>query len=162
MSEFRRNIRPLFLETDLKTPGPYKTFYDVFGWFITQMTFSYIAAPFVLLGLADSIKVWGRLWYLVHIGTLVALVFFKSPATAMLNSMQKKRLAAAHVPEERFVRPELKTEDTGPMGLPEEMEDDFDEIVREVKQRRDSFFEERRKPNPASGMDKISEGAKTK
>lgn len=127
------------------------------------MTFSYIAAPFILLGLADSIKVWGRLWYLVHIGTLVALVFFKSPAAAMLNAKQKKRMAAAHVPGEKLVRPELKSEDTGPMGLPEEMEEDFEEIVREVKQRRDSFLEERRnRPHLQGGMGKISETTKTK
>lgn len=82
----------------------------------------------------------------------------------MLNSMQKKRMTAAHVPEEKQVRPELKSEDTGPMGLPEEMEEDFEEIVREVRQRRDSFLEEMRRPhlNAGAAMDKISEGAKVK
>ncbi|TGZ81040.1 MBOAT-domain-containing protein [Ascodesmis nigricans] len=138
---FRRHIRPLFLTaTTPPLPGRYKPAYDVFGWVVTQITFSYIVAPFLLLNLADSICVWKRLGFLIHIGIAVSMAVFASPAKKWVNARQRKRVGRVEKEKE-----EREEQEAGPMGLPDDMEEDMEEIRLELRGRRDSFLEEMRK-----------------
>ena len=47
---FRRCIRPFFLSPDGKTPTEDKKYYDIVCWLVTQISFSFVTAPFVVLG----------------------------------------------------------------------------------------------------------------
>lgn len=68
--DFRRHVRPLFMTADQKSDGPYKKIYDVFGLLVTQFSFAYIVAPFIILDFKDSLKLWSRAYVgfvLIHI-----------------------------------------------------------------------------------------------
>lgn len=140
---FRRYVRPLFIDIDQKSDGPYKQAYDIFGWVVTQITFSYIVAPFLLLDLSASVRVWSNLYFLIHFGVIVSMAFFSSPGKGMLVQQQKKRIGRAAM---KSASSENLTgmRNAGPMGLPDDMEGDIDEIKTEFKHRRDSFIQQRR------------------
>ncbi|EMR08728.1 hypothetical protein PNEG_02903 [Pneumocystis murina B123] len=80
---FRKHIRPLFLTKDMK-PTRYKIFYDVLSLLTMQLTWGYIAQPFVILGLWDSLRFWQRYDFFVHFGILVLFLLFLSPLKALV------------------------------------------------------------------------------
>ncbi|RWA11167.1 hypothetical protein EKO27_g3922 [Xylaria grammica] len=74
---YRRNIRPFFLDPLTQKPLPNKKYYDFASWLATQTTFSFVAAPFIILGFKDSLEVWSP--------------FFASPAKVYLRKMFENR-----------------------------------------------------------------------
>jgi lysophospholipid acyltransferase len=129
--QFRRHVRPLFLNADGKTPGPYKRAYDIFGILATQLAFSYIVAPFIMLSFASSIKVWARVWFYGHVGILIAMAFFNSPGKKWLVKMQRDRVGE-RMRKSASMDGLIRTETTGPLGLPENPQMDLEEIRTEV------------------------------
>jgi lysophospholipid acyltransferase len=123
-------VRPLFIAADNKSNGRYKLAYDIFGWLATQLGFSYVVAPFIFLSFSDSIKVWARLYFFVHIGLFAALGFFNSPGKKWLVDLQKKRVGRVEAEKEKTDR------SAGVMGLPEDPMEDLEEIRLEFQQRR--------------------------
>ncbi|KAI8824236.1 MBOAT, membrane-bound O-acyltransferase family-domain-containing protein [Fimicolochytrium jonesii] len=71
----RRNVRPLFLGQSKL--APYKPVYDVLGWAVTLFSVNYMAAPFILHSVANSLELWGTLNYSVHIALILVEVGFK-------------------------------------------------------------------------------------
>ncbi|KAL7266198.1 Lysophospholipid acyltransferase, partial [Rhizina undulata] len=131
---FRRHVRPFFLEADGKTPGKYKRAYDIFGMVVTQISFSYVVAPFIILKFTDSLVLWARVKFFVHIGIIVCMIFFHSSGKTWLNSLLKQK-AGRTAPKS----PELEPSRTGPLGLPEEPLEDMGEIHRELMERKREF-----------------------
>ncbi|KAM7204026.1 MBOAT, membrane-bound O-acyltransferase family domain containing protein [Naviculisporaceae sp. PSN 640] len=92
---FRRNLRPFFLDPKTQTPLPNKKYYDIFSMVITQLTFSFVAAPFLILSFSGSLLAWSRVYFYAVIGTAASMAFFASPAKKKLRKMLEARLAKA-------------------------------------------------------------------
>jgi lysophospholipid acyltransferase len=91
----RRNLRPMFLAPDLKTPLPSKKAYDIVSWFVTQVTFNYVVIPFGILELRESYVVWRSLVFYVHIGIFTVEGLNMIGVGGYLRAIQKKRAEAA-------------------------------------------------------------------
>jgi lysophospholipid acyltransferase len=89
--QYRRNIRPFFIDPVSQKPLPSKKYYDFASWLATQTTFSFVAAPFIILGLKDSLEVWSRVNYYAVITTFSTLAFFASPAKSYVRKMLEKK-----------------------------------------------------------------------
>jgi lysophospholipid acyltransferase len=59
----------------------------------TQITFSFVVAPFVLLGLGPSWLVWSRVYFYAIIGTALSTAFFASPAKVIVKKKLEERAA---------------------------------------------------------------------
>ncbi|ORY75100.1 MBOAT, membrane-bound O-acyltransferase family-domain-containing protein [Protomyces lactucae-debilis] len=88
---YRRNLRPFFLQDDLKTPTANKWMYDVVCWAVTQWSWAYIVQSFVVLSFKDSLKFDLRYGFYVHVGMLLTVAFFKSPAGALVKRQVRQR-----------------------------------------------------------------------
>ncbi|CAL3965957.1 unnamed protein product [Diplocarpon coronariae] len=128
----RRYFRPFFLDPKTTQPTPMKIYYDICSYLITQLTFSFITAPFVLLTLRESLLVWARVYFYAVIGTALATAFFASPAKAFLikklnrHSGNTESLKRAHSQESLASKEPI-------LGLPSEPQQDLEELVFEVK-----------------------------
>ncbi|EKD13501.1 MBOAT family protein [Drepanopeziza brunnea f. sp. 'multigermtubi' MB_m1] len=128
----RRYFRPFFLDPETSQPTSSKIYYDIFSYLITQLSFSFVTAPFVLLTLPASFLVWARVYFYAVIGTALATAFFASPAKAMLIQKLNAR-AATTGPLKRTMSQESFSSKEPILGLPSEPEKDLDELVSEVK-----------------------------
>jgi lysophospholipid acyltransferase len=93
----RRMIRPLFLTTDGKSDLPSKKYYDVFTTILTQATFAFTVAPFILLDFSDTVKVWSRVYFYVLVGVAASFALFSRslPFRKQLTQRQAARVAPA-------------------------------------------------------------------
>ncbi|KAI8051194.1 MBOAT, membrane-bound O-acyltransferase family-domain-containing protein [Syncephalis plumigaleata] len=72
----RRTFRPIVAPNNSEiVSSPSKRIYDILGWFITQTTINYIAAPFQLLSFSASLSVWHSNAYVIHIA-MIAMYFW--------------------------------------------------------------------------------------
>lgn len=94
---FRRYLRPFFLDPATQAALPTKRYYDLFSWLATQATFSFVAAPFLILSFSGSIKAWSRVYFYAIVGTAASMAFFASPAKKYLKSKLDERAARAGV-----------------------------------------------------------------
>jgi lysophospholipid acyltransferase len=137
----RRLVRPFFFTPDGSTPTQYKRYYDIFTWFITQFAFSFTTAPFLLLSLSSSLLVWSRVYFYAVIGFAVCQGFMVSPYKNVLA----KRLKEYNKPVREGIQRTNSTEDgirkAPTLGLPDDPEQEMNEIVEEVKRE----IEERRR-----------------
>ncbi|KXT16954.1 hypothetical protein AC579_7423 [Pseudocercospora musae] len=134
----RRLLRPFFLSPDGIKPTKYKPYYDCFTWVVTQLAFSFVTTPFILLSIHDSLLVWGRVYFYCIIGVALCSGFLVTPGKTWLARKVKAR----------STRPELKKTDSmeslqgATLGVPSEPGKEFDEmvdeIVEEVKKRKGS------------------------
>ncbi|KAK1751651.1 MBOAT, membrane-bound O-acyltransferase family-domain-containing protein [Echria macrotheca] len=92
---FRRYLRPFFLDPKTQAPLPTKKYYDFFSWLVTQVTFSFVTAPFLILSLSGSLTVWSRVYFYAVIGTALSWALFESPAKPALRRALEQRAAAA-------------------------------------------------------------------
>ncbi|QFZ28994.1 putative lysophospholipid acyltransferase [Clavispora lusitaniae] len=76
---YRRNLRPIFLEADGKTPKKSKIVYDFVSWIVTQLAFGFVCQPFVILDLNKSLYCWSTVYFYIPIATAVTLFLFKGP-----------------------------------------------------------------------------------
>ena len=116
------------MSPDGKTPTKYKPYYDVFTWFVTQLTFSFTTTPFILLSIHASMTAWARVYFYCVIGVTACSIFLVTPGKAYLQ----KRIKA------RSTRPALARGESqeGPpgatLGVPSEPGREFDEMVDEI------------------------------
>lgn len=94
-ADFRRYLRPFFLEPKTQAPLPSKKYYDLFSMIVTQLTFSFVAAPFLILSFSGSLLAWSRVYFYAVIGTAVSMAFFASPAKKVLRKKLEERAARA-------------------------------------------------------------------
>ncbi|PTU18708.1 hypothetical protein P175DRAFT_0518155 [Aspergillus ochraceoroseus IBT 24754] len=126
--KFRRHVRPLFLSADGSKPGPYKRYYDIASWFVTQVTLSFTVMPFIFLSFADSMRVWQSVYYYGIVGVIASLAFFSSPAKSILVQKSPARSRPDIV---RSTSTESLQEPT--LGLPNDPIQEFDDAVQEIK-----------------------------
>lgn len=96
-ADFRRYLRPFFLDPATQKPLPTKRYYDVFSYLATQLTFSFVVAPFLILSFGGSVRVWARVYFYAVVGTAASMAFFASPAKATLKRKLEDRAARAGV-----------------------------------------------------------------
>lgn len=125
---FRRYIRPFFLTPDGTRPTSLKPLYDILSYLATQLAFSFTVAPFVLLSFSASLTVWSRVYFYCPIGVILSILFFSSPAKAAIIKQLKKR----NHPNIQRTRSQENIA-MGGQGLPDDLERDVDEAVREIK-----------------------------
>lgn len=101
----RSGFRPLVLPSPGAPTTTVKRIYDLAGSLASILLLNYVAAPFMLLTLTDSLEAWRRLqWYgFWMVGT--ALVFFYSGGSKYLQSLQKKHAKPAVVAETNKLPP---------------------------------------------------------
>ncbi|KAF2666381.1 MBOAT family protein [Microthyrium microscopicum] len=127
----RRYIRPFFLSTSGdQTPLPRKRYYDIFTWLLTQVTFSFVVAPFVLLRTSNSLEVWGRVYYYAIIGTLAGMAVFASPVRGILSSKSKARMERPGIAR---TRSDASGAHDVMFGVPVDAEAELQELVDEVR-----------------------------
>ncbi|CUM64047.1 uncharacterized protein PRCAT00001635001 [Priceomyces carsonii] len=76
---YRRNLRPIFLQKDGKTPKKSKKYYDIVCYLTTQLTFGFVVQPFVILDFKKSIYAWSICYFYVQIAIFVTFFLFKGP-----------------------------------------------------------------------------------
>lgn len=139
-TDFRRYFRPFFIDPMTQKPTPQKRFYDLFSYLVTQLAFSFATTPFLVLGFADSVKVWARVYFYCVVGVAASSAFFASPAKSWLKKQIEERSNAAGVQLKKPVSTEsLATGGSrdhegvvGP-GLSSDVERDVGELVGEAK-----------------------------
>lgn len=74
--DYRRHLRPFFLDADLITPTKYKKYYDIISWLVIMSTYNYVVQPFIILSIWDSLRLWGRLKVLFPMCCFIELFSF--------------------------------------------------------------------------------------
>ncbi len=126
----RRYFRPFFIDPHSSRPTSYKIYYDIFSYLVTQLAFSFITTPFVLLTLPASWLVWSRVYFYAVIGTILSTAFFASPAKPWLKRKLEERAAKAGASTETSYSQESLSGQQPVLGLPPES---FDEAINEIK-----------------------------
>lgn len=140
-TDFRRYFRPFFVDPSTQKPTSYKSLYDLFSWVVTQLAFSFATTPFLVLGFADSVKVWARVYFYCVLGVAASYAFFASPARPWLKKKVEERSNAAGVQLKRSASTEsLATGGSmdheplvGP-GLTSDVNRELGEMVGEAKE----------------------------
>ncbi|CAI7677818.1 unnamed protein product [Penicillium manginii] len=124
---FRRYVRPFFLTPDGANPMPSKRYYDFLSWLVTQLTLGFAVIPFIVLSFNDSMAVWSRVYYYGIVNIIVSMAVFASPVKAYLLGRLKRRNRPhmTRTVSQETVRPPT-------LGLPNDPERDFDEVVQEI------------------------------
>lgn len=174
---YRRNIRPIFLEADGKTPKKSKVYYDIVSYVTTQLAFGFIVQPFVILDFPRSLYCWSTVYFYVIIVTAVTLFLFKGPfkksVIKFLQSYQASHVATEKRKEEHKLtaKEALKvhqavdiallkeaSDDMPLLGLPsiEEIEqltrEDLEEDVRELQQAWESYKDRKEYKNDVNEL----------
>lgn len=99
---YRRNLRPIFLQADGKTPKSTKVFYDIVSYFVTQLAFGFVCQPFVILDFKQSLYCWWTVNMYVPIVTAITLFLFNGPflkqVKAFCKSLAPKPVEAKSTP----------------------------------------------------------------
>jgi len=125
---FRRYARPFFLTPDGKTATANKVYYDLASYVATQLAFSFTVAPFIILGLRESLLVWAHVYFYAIAGVAVSMAFFASPAKAWLIKQIEKR-NYPYVP--KTIAQEIQYPPT--LGLPNDPVREIDEAIEEIR-----------------------------
>ncbi|KAF2965770.1 hypothetical protein GQX73_g7794 [Xylaria multiplex] len=132
---YRRNVRPFFLDPVSQKPLPNKKYYDFISWLATQTTFSFVAAPFIILGFKESLQVWSRVNFYAIFTTFATLAFFASPAKAQLRKMleDKSRQAGGRLSRTNSTDSLNGTRQEPVLGLSADPGKDINEAIQEIQ-----------------------------
>ncbi|PYI23278.1 MBOAT-domain-containing protein [Aspergillus japonicus CBS 114.51] len=129
--KFRRHVRPFFLTPDGSKPGPYKRYYDVMSWLVTQITMSFTVMPFIFLSFGTSVAVWRSVYFYGIVSNLLSIVFFASPAGAILIKKLKAR-GTSRPPHGPRTASTESLQQPPTLGLPSDAMQEFDDAVQEI------------------------------
>ena len=114
---------------DGSRPTPYKPYYDIASWFVTQLAFAFTTSPFILLTIQNTTRVWGAVYFYAVVGTILSSAFLASPGKAWL---QKKVKARSTKPESLSRSQSHDSLQGATLGVPSEPGKEFDEAVDEI------------------------------
>ena len=122
------------------------------SWLFTQLAFSFCVAPFVMLSWSASLTSWRIVHYYCIVGVALLMAFFASPGKAILKQQINAHTKNARAPMRRLESTNdihtgdglqrVMGEDLGKgqiMGLPDDPERDFEEIMTEIRQEIDTW-----------------------
>lgn len=126
------------------------------------MTFSFVAAPFVILRLDESLAVWASVYFYAVVGTVFSMAFFASPAKAYLRQMLERRAKDAGGKLVRSISTDSLAGGRRPepvLGIGDPVED-IGEAVEELKAEVERVHGMQRSHGPKKGTDEKSHEAK--
>lgn len=142
---FRRNLRPIFLEADGVTPGPYKKYYDILTWVTVQLGFGYMVQPFMILEFGPSLRLWSTVYFCVHLFIALVILLFYGPykrtVTGYLNSLRPKETTIKPADKLKMDAEKLRqlqhelrvlSSNEPSLGVPQPDFEDFDDDVKEA------------------------------
>lgn len=139
---FRKNLRPIFMQADGLSPGPYKYYYDALGFVVTQLAFGYMVQPFILLELQPSLHMWSTVYYYVHIGIITSIMLFNGPCGPAVKRFcrkwhpklpESKNTVHSEVLRIKQLREDLgRLSSTPLLGIPEPDMDHMDSDIRQA------------------------------
>ncbi|KAK4456372.1 hypothetical protein QBC42DRAFT_191204, partial [Cladorrhinum samala] len=141
--DLRRSFRPFFLDAKTSAPLPSKKYYDFASWLVTQLTFSFVVAPFFLLTLHDSLTAWTRVYFYAAVGTAGCMIFFASPAKQQIRKALEKRNGPAKKEEggkegqqlKKVASTESLTGTGAPVyGISQDLEKEMEEAFQEARE----------------------------
>lgn len=133
VTDFRRLVRPFFLDAITGGPSPRKKYYDAASLIVTQLTFSFATTPFLVLTFADSIRAWSRVYFYGAAWTVIGLLFFASPGKAVLKAELEKRQGKASAKLVRSASTDSLTGKDPILGISKDPERDVTEAMAEIR-----------------------------
>ncbi|CAI4211430.1 unnamed protein product [Parascedosporium putredinis] len=130
---YRRYLRPFFLNPATGLPTQSKRFYDILSLFVTQLTFSFATAPFLVLSFSGSLQVWSRMYFYPFFGIAISMVIFNSPVKGLLKQALDQRQAKTGVKMVRSASQDSLASRDPILGLSSDPQRDFSEIMSEMK-----------------------------
>lgn len=131
--DFRRHLRPFFIDPITGKPSPNKKYYDIVTYLVTQFTFSFTTVPFLILSFSGSLLAWSRVYLYAVVWTVSTLAFFNSPGKAMLTKQLEKRQGKASARLVRTISTESLTGKEPILGISKDPEYDISEAVKEIR-----------------------------
>lgn len=131
--DFRRQVRPFFLDPITGNPSPKKKYYDIATYIVTQLTFSFTTTPFLVLSFSDSFLAWSRVYLYAFVWTVGSLIFFASPAKVMLKKQLEKRTGKASAKLVRTLSTDSLSGGHPILGISKDPEGDLNEAVTEIR-----------------------------
>ncbi|KAK5997394.1 putative Xaa-Pro aminopeptidase P [Cladobotryum mycophilum] len=136
---FRRHVRPFFLDPISGNSLPKKKYYDFASYLVTQVVFSFATLPFLVLAFDDSIRTWSRVYFYGFVGTVVSIAFFATPGKVILKKQLEKRQGKASVKLSRSLSTDSLTGKEPILGISKDPEQDINEAVGELKAELEAF-----------------------
>jgi lysophospholipid acyltransferase len=130
---FRRHLRPFFMDPVSGKPLPSKRYYDVLTYFVTQLSFSFATVPFLILSFSDSLWAWTRVYNYALIWTVATLAFFASPGKVMIKKKLEQRAGRANARLVRSISTDSLTGKEPILGISKDLEQDFNEAMEEIR-----------------------------
>ncbi|KAL7789862.1 MBOAT, membrane-bound O-acyltransferase family domain-containing protein [Trichoderma ceciliae] len=130
---FRRHVRPFFLDPITGSPSSKKKYYDFATYLVTQLTFSFTTLPFLVLTFKDSLRAWSHVYFYAFIWTSAAMAFFASPGRALLKRKLESRQGKASARLQRSISSESLSGKEPILGISKDPEEDLAEAVSEFK-----------------------------
>ncbi|KAH6603414.1 mboat family, partial [Trichoderma cornu-damae] len=130
---FRRHVRPFFLDPITGGPTPQKKYYDFATYLVTQLTFSFTTLPFLILTFKDSLRAWANVYFYAFVWTAAATGFFASPGKALLKEKLDDRQGKASARLKRSTSSESLSGKEPILGISKDPEEDLAEAVGEFK-----------------------------
>lgn len=126
-------MRPFFLDATTGKPTKNKKYYDVASFLVTQLTFSFVTTPFLVLSFKGSLLVWSRVYLYALIWTVASMVFFASPGKAMLKKQLESRQGKAKAKLVRSLSSDSLTGKEPILGISKDLEQDLNEAMEEIR-----------------------------
>ncbi|KAJ6782904.1 hypothetical protein PWT90_04893 [Aphanocladium album] len=130
---FRRHVRPFFLDANTGAPSKNKKYYDFASFFVTQVTFGFATMPFLVLSFKGSLLAWSRVYFYALVWTVASLAFFASPGKAVLKKQLEKRQGKAQAKLVRSVSTDSLTGGHPILGISKDPERDITEAMEEIR-----------------------------
>ncbi|PTB66592.1 MBOAT-domain-containing protein [Trichoderma citrinoviride] len=130
---FRRHVRPFFLDPITGNPTPKKKYYDFATYLVTQLTFSFTTLPFLILAFGESFRAWSHVYFYAFIWTTASLAFFASPGKTLLKKKLESRQGRASARLKRTASSESLSGKEPILGISKDPEGDIAEAVNEFR-----------------------------
>lgn len=110
-----------------------KIYYDIMTVIVTQLTFAFIMAPFLMLSLSSSLHVWGEMYFYPVVITALSMAFFSSPGKKFLRKKLEQRQGNVAGKLTRSTSQESLSSKEPVYGVSADAERDISEMVDVIK-----------------------------
>ncbi|KAL2754737.1 hypothetical protein ACRALDRAFT_1093581 [Sodiomyces alcalophilus JCM 7366] len=132
---FRRNIRPFFLDPISGLPTPQKRYYDIVSVLVTQAAMSFAVAPFLILRFYHSVLVWSQVYFYVIFGVVLSMAFFASPGKQLLKQRLDARQKKTGVQLSRALSQDSISAQQPVLGVVADPAGELDKALQELHRR---------------------------
>ncbi|OUM59977.1 hypothetical protein PIROE2DRAFT_69779 [Piromyces sp. E2] len=133
VKSFRKSVSP-FIHEKHAALHKFKPIYDVLGVIVTQQIMNFTFAPFILLTIGDSLKVWKSFYYFVIIFMFIAYLILKP--LGLEKYLFQKQIEILKInpykKHRKVIKPEASNEQENiPLLNKENKEKKMDEITKD-------------------------------